>query len=83
MLLYLFSGKFSQRVGAPELYFIAVRAVTTSIPSFGLFAGFGGLEHGYSEILQGNAPPQIFLPVLVLVSLLTGYRHDLQNPTRA
>jgi hypothetical protein len=25
--------------------------------SFGLFAGFGGLEHGYFEILQGNARP--------------------------
>ena len=31
MLLYLFNGKFSQRVGGPELYFIAVRTVTTSI----------------------------------------------------
>ncbi len=25
--------------------------------SFGIFAGFGGLEHGYFEILQGNARP--------------------------
>lgn len=31
MLLYLFNGKFSQRVGGPELYFVAVRAVTTGI----------------------------------------------------
>jgi hypothetical protein len=26
--------------------------------SFGLLAGFGGLEHGYFEILQGNVRPQ-------------------------
>jgi len=26
--------------------------------AFGLFAGFGGLEHGYFEILQGNARPE-------------------------
>jgi hypothetical protein len=25
--------------------------------SFGLFAGFGGLEHGYFELLQGNVRP--------------------------
>jgi hypothetical protein len=25
--------------------------------SFGLFAGFGGLEHGYFELLQGNLRP--------------------------
>jgi hypothetical protein len=25
--------------------------------SFGLFAAFGGLEHGYFEVLQGNARP--------------------------
>ena len=59
------------------------RATKIIAASFGLFAGFGGLEHGYFEILQGNAPPQIFLPVLFLVSLLTGYGHELQNPTRA
>jgi hypothetical protein len=32
----------------------AARIIATS---FGLFAGFGGLEHGYFEILQGNMPP--------------------------
>lgn len=26
--------------------------------SFGIFAGFGGLEHGYFELLQGNASPE-------------------------
>jgi hypothetical protein len=26
--------------------------------SFGVFAGIGGLEHGYFEILQGNVPPE-------------------------
>lgn len=26
--------------------------------TFGAFAGFGGLEHGYFEILQGNTPPE-------------------------
>lgn len=26
--------------------------------SFGLFAGFGGLEHGYFELLQGQARPK-------------------------
>lgn len=26
--------------------------------SFGLFAGFGGVEHGYFEIAQGNTRPQ-------------------------
>jgi len=26
--------------------------------SFGIFAGFGGLEHGYFEILQGNVRPE-------------------------
>lgn len=26
--------------------------------SFGVFAGFGGLEHGYFEVLQGNVRPE-------------------------
>src|SRR3990172_11008764 len=26
--------------------------------SFGILAGFGGLEHGYFEILQGNVRPE-------------------------
>lgn len=26
--------------------------------AFGIFAGFGGLEHGYFEILQGNVQPE-------------------------
>jgi hypothetical protein len=26
--------------------------------SFGVFAGFSGLEHGYFEILQGNVRPE-------------------------
>ncbi|MFH1633580.1 MAG: hypothetical protein ABIG63_06160 [Chloroflexota bacterium] len=26
--------------------------------SFGIFAGFGGLEHGYFEMLQGNVRPE-------------------------
>lgn len=26
--------------------------------SFGIFAGFGGLEHGYFEMLQGNVQPE-------------------------
>jgi hypothetical protein len=34
------------------------RATKCIAASFGLFAGFGGLEHGYFEILQGNARPQ-------------------------
>ena len=34
------------------------RATKIIAASFGLFAGFGGLEHGYFEILQGNARPQ-------------------------
>ena len=32
----------------------ATRIIATS---FGLFAGFGGLEHGYFETLQGNVRP--------------------------
>ena len=35
-----------------------MRKVTRIVAaSFGLLAGFGGLEHGYFEILQGNARP--------------------------
>jgi hypothetical protein len=35
-----------------------MRKATRSIASaLGLFAGFGGLEHGYFEILQGHARP--------------------------
>jgi hypothetical protein len=34
------------------------RATKVIAASFGLFAGFGGLEHGYFEILQGNVRPQ-------------------------
>ena len=34
------------------------RATKILAATFGLFAGFGGLEHGYFEILQGNARPQ-------------------------
>jgi hypothetical protein len=33
------------------------RATRILAASFGIFAGFGGLEHGYFEILQGNARP--------------------------
>ena len=29
--------------------------------AFGMFAGFGGLEHGYFEILQGNVRPESIL----------------------
>lgn len=29
--------------------------------SFGLFAGFGGLEHGYFEVLQGSAKPDAIM----------------------
>ena len=34
------------------------RATKIIAASFGLFAGFGGLEHGFFEILQGNARTQ-------------------------
>lgn len=34
------------------------RAAKVIAVSFGLFAGFGGLEHGFFEILQGNVQPQ-------------------------
>ena len=34
------------------------RATKIIAASFGLFAGFGGMEHGYFEILQGTARPQ-------------------------
>jgi hypothetical protein len=33
------------------------KATRITAASFGLFAGFGGLEHGYSETLQGNVRP--------------------------
>lgn len=33
----------------------ATRIIATT---FGVFAGFGGLEHGYFEILQGNVRPE-------------------------
>ncbi|MCK4901265.1 MAG: hypothetical protein KAS38_20950 [Anaerolineales bacterium] len=33
----------------------AIRVVASL---FGIFAGFGGIEHGYFEILQGNAKPE-------------------------
>jgi hypothetical protein len=37
---------------------VAMRKATRIIAaSFGLFAGFGGLEHGYFELLQGNVRP--------------------------
>jgi len=36
----------------------ATRIIATS---FGLFAGFGGLEHGYFEILQDNVRPRSIL----------------------
>ncbi len=29
--------------------------------SFGIFAGIGGLEHGYFELLQGNVPPETIM----------------------
>ncbi len=35
----------------------AIRLLTMC---FGLFAGFGGVEHGYFEFLQGNAVPESF-----------------------
>lgn len=34
------------------------RAARVIAASFGIFAGFGGLEHGYFEILQGNVRPE-------------------------
>lgn len=38
------------------------RATRIIAASFGAFAGFGGLEHGYFEILQGNVqPPSIMI----------------------
>jgi hypothetical protein len=43
--------------------------------SFGLLAGFGGLEHGYFEILQGNVQPQS----IMIASILAGYGHDVQT----
>lgn len=33
------------------------KATRTLAAAFGIFAGFGGVEHGYFEILQGNARP--------------------------
>lgn len=33
------------------------RAIRITSSLFGIFAGFGGLEHGYFEILQGNVRP--------------------------
>lgn len=33
------------------------RAARVIAASFGIFAGFGGLEHGYFELLQGNVRP--------------------------
>lgn len=33
-------------------------AARITAASFGIFAGFGGLEHGYFEILQGNVRPE-------------------------
>jgi len=34
------------------------RATRIIAASFGVFAGFGGLEHGYFEVLQGNVRPE-------------------------
>ncbi len=34
------------------------KATRVLAASLGLFAGFGGLEHGYFEILQGNVRPE-------------------------
>jgi hypothetical protein len=34
------------------------RATTITAQLFGLLTGFGGLEHGYFEILQGNIRPE-------------------------
>jgi len=34
------------------------KATRVIAASFGIFAGFGGLEHGYFEILQGNVRPE-------------------------
>ena len=34
------------------------RATRIIAASFGIFAGFGGLEHGYFEMLQGNVRPE-------------------------
>lgn len=34
------------------------KASGTVAAAFGVFAGFGGLEHGYFEILQGNTRPE-------------------------
>jgi len=33
------------------------RAIRITASLFGIFAGFGGIEHGYFEILQGNVRP--------------------------
>lgn len=33
-------------------------AARITAAAFGIFAGFGGLEHGYFEILQGNVRPE-------------------------
>jgi hypothetical protein len=34
------------------------RATRTVAAAFGVFAGFGGVEHGYFEVLQGNVRPE-------------------------
>jgi hypothetical protein len=50
---YIISRVFKRIEGAK------MRKATRIIAaSFGAFAGFGGLEHGYFEILQGNVRPE-------------------------
>ena len=39
------------------------KAIRIIAASFGIFAGFGGLEHGYFEILQGNVRPESIMIV--------------------
>jgi hypothetical protein len=47
--------------------------------SFGMFAGFGGLEHGYFEILQGNVRPESILIASIGAPCVAGYGHDVQK----
>ena len=51
-----------------------------------LFVGlFGQFVIGYffNNFLMEYGASLLFLPVLLLVSILAGYGHDLQNPTQA
>ena len=50
-----------------------------------LFVGLFGqfvISYFFNDFLMAYGAFLLFLPVLLLVSILTGYGHDLQNPTR-